>query len=156
MRLLRIVVALAVLAYAGWLAWPLIAPFLEGSDPGAAIEMSRAEASIEAGRDMPRTLLWGGAIVLYVASAFLLGGGNPRAFVAYLLGFAADAVLRLAMGGGDGGAADVAMRSAEAAPAGMDPTWFALGALIVGGLLVFWLSRRRRRARASPLALQDG
>ena len=154
MKLLRFLAAIAVIAYAGWLAWPLISPFFEGGGAGAAIEMSRAEATVEAAGNMPRTLIWGAAIVLYVLSAFLLGGGNPRAFVAYLLGFLADAALRLAMSG-DGGATDVAARSVEAAPAGMDPTWFVLGALLIGAVVVFWLSRRSRRRRTAPLSLQD-
>ena len=154
MKLLRFLAAIAVIAYAGWLAWPLISPFFEGGGAGAAIEMSRAEATVEAAGNMPRTLIWGAAIVLYVLSAFLLGGGNPRAFIAYLLGFMADAALRLAMSG-DGGAADVAARSVEAAPAGMDPTWFVLGALLIGAVVVFWLSRRSRRRRTAPLSLQD-
>ena len=155
MKLLRFVAALAVIAYAGWLAWPLISPFFEGGGAGAAREMSRAEASIEAAANLPRTLIWGAAILLYILSALLLGGGNPRAFIAYLLGFLADAALRLAMSG-DGGAADVAARSVEAAPVGMDPTWFVLGALLIGAVIVFWLSRRTRRRRTAPLALQEG
>ena len=36
MKLLRFVVVLAVLAYAGWLAWPFLSPFFEGAGPEAA------------------------------------------------------------------------------------------------------------------------
>ncbi len=33
MKLLRFIVMLAVIGYAGWLAWPFISPFLEGAGP---------------------------------------------------------------------------------------------------------------------------
>ena len=35
MKLLRYVVVLAVLVYAGWLAWPFLSPFIEGAAPDA-------------------------------------------------------------------------------------------------------------------------
>lgn len=148
MKILRFVLVLAVIAYVGWLAWPVLGPMVQGgvSDFAAGgFDLTSAQ-----------TLLWVGAIALYLIAALMLGSGNPKAAVAYFLGFIADAVLRLALDSrGGGGAASDAMaeRSIEAttmaAPAagGIDPTWIVLGVLLVIGVLVVLVSRRRRRAR---------
>lgn len=146
MRILRILLAVAILAYAGFLAWPVISPWFEGAGADAAATRSGAEALAVAERNLPATLLWGGAIVLYVVSALMLAGGNSRAFIAYLFGFAADAILRLAIQGGEAGDDSLA-RTAEAAPAGLDPVWFTLGAMVLVGALVAFASRRTVRAR---------
>lgn len=162
MKILRFVLVLAVIGYAGWLAWPFISPFFEGAEPTVATE--RASAMVEGGGGVPQAALWIGAVVLYLIAAVLLGSGNPRAAVAYFLGFLADAVLRLAIdrssGGGPAnasiqadtysGGGEIAQRSAEAvAPAGLgvDPTWLVLAVLLVVGVLIVVLSRRRRRQR---------
>lgn len=167
MKLLRIVLVLAVLAYAGWLAWPFLSPFLEGAGMDAAA--TRAGAEAQAGLDLPVIALWVGAVVLYLVAAILLGSGNPRAAVAYFLGFMADAVLRLAIDRGSfGGGTDAggkfdpnapSMQSTitedgpAAAPGGLgadlgvDPTWLVLGALVVIGLLIVAVTRARRRQR---------
>ena len=144
MKILRFVLVLAVIAYAGWLAWPFIAPFFEGASPDAAAMRAGAEA--EMGGGLPVAALWIGAVGLYLIAAALLGSGNPRAAIAYFLGFIADAVLRLAIDQGSDGKGEIAARSAEAAPMaagmGVDPTWLILGALVVVGLLVLAVSRR--------------
>lgn len=149
MKILRFVLVLAVIAYAGWLAWPFIAPFLEGASPDAAAMRAGAEA--EMGGGLPVAVLWIGAVGLYLIAAALLGSGNPRAAIAYFLGFIADAVLRLAIDKGSAGKGEIAARSAESAPmaagAGIDPTWLILGALVFVGLLIFVVSRRRRSTR---------
>ena len=160
MKIFRFVLALAVIGYAGWLAWPFLSPFLEGAPIDIATE--RAGAMVEAGGGIPQAALWIGAVLLYVVAAFLLGAGNPRAAVAYFLGFIADAVLRLAIdrsngsqnasiaADGYGAGGEMARRSVEAvAPAGLpvDPTWLILGVLLVLGVLVVVLSRRRVRRR---------
>lgn len=162
MKILRFVLVLAVIGYAGWLAWPFIAPFFEGAPATVATE--RAGAMVEAGGGVPQAALWIGAVVLYLLAAFMLGAGNPRAAVAYFLGFLADAVLRLAIdrsgGGGPAsasiqadtyaGGGEIAQRSAEAmAPAGLavDPTWLVLGVLLVVGIIIVAVSRRRGRRR---------
>lgn len=149
MKILRFVLVLAVIGYAGWLAWPFLAPFFEGAAPDAAAMRAGAEA--EMGGGLPVAVLWIGAVALYLIAALLLGSGNPRAAFAYFLGFIADAVLRLAIDRGSSGNNEIAARSAEAAPmaasAGIDPTWLILGVLLVVGLLIFVVSRRRRVAR---------
>ena len=161
MKILRFVLVLAVIGYAGWLAWPFLSPFLEGAPIDIATE--RAGAMVEGGGGIPQAALWIGAVLLYVIAALLLGSGNPRAAVAYFLGFIADAVLRLAIdrSGGSQNASiaadsysaggEMAQRSAEAvAPAGLpvDPTWLILGVLLLIGVLVVAFTRRQARRRA--------
>ena len=150
MKLLRFILVLVVIAYAGWLIWPVVSPFLEGASPEAASMRAGAEAGSEG---MPTAVLWIAAAVLYLVAALMLGSGNPKAAVAYFLGFIADAALRLALDSGSGGG-EIAARSAEAmGPAtsglGIDPTWLILGALLVLGGLVVVASRRRRRQRTA-------
>ena len=148
MKLLRFILVLVVLAYAGWLVWPIVSPFLEGASPGAASMRAGAEAGSQG---LPTAVLWIAAAVLYLVAALMLGSGNPKAAIAYFLGFIADAALRLALDGGRAGS-EIAARSAEAVgPAtsglGIDPTWLVLGALLVLGGLIVVVSRRRRRHR---------
>jgi hypothetical protein len=156
MKLLRFIVMLAVIGYAGWLAWPFISPFLEGAGPDVAASRMGAEA--DSGGELfgflPAWTLWAGAVVLYLIAALMLGAGNSRAAVAYFLGFIADAVLRLALA--QPGAADVAARSggpttmaAPEAASGLpvEPVWLMLGALFLLGVLVIVAGRRIRRKR---------
>lgn len=154
MKLLRFIVALAVVGYAGWLAWPFISPFLEGAGPDAAASRMGAEA--QSGGELfgflPAWTLWVGAVGLYLIAALMLGAGNPKAAVAYFLGFIADAVLRLAMQQGGGDAARSAGPTTMAAPEAMgglplDPLWLVLGALFLLGVLVIVAGRRIRRKR---------
>ena len=156
MKLLRFIVVLAVIAYAGWLAWPFLSPLLEGAAPDAAAARVGAEA--QSGGDLfgflPVWVLWAGAIVLYLVAALMLGSGNSRAAVAYFLGFIADAALRLALN--QQGGAEVSARSGGpmAAPEAVnglpvDPIWLLLGALFLLGVLVVVASRRIRRKRTA-------
>jgi len=154
MKLLRFIVALAVVGYAGWLAWPFLSPFLEGAGPDVAASRMGAEA--QSGGELfgflPAWTLWAGAVGLYLVAALMLGAGNPKAAVAYFLGFIADAVLRLAMQQGGGDAARSAGPTSMAAPEAMgglpvDPLWLVLGALFLLGVLVVVAGRRIRRKR---------
>lgn len=153
MKLLRLVVVLAVLAYAGWLAWPFLSPFIEGAGPEAAA--TRAGAEAQAGGDLfgflPAWSLWAGAIGLYVISALMLGAGNAKAAVAYFLAFLADAGLRLALDrqGGDAAASGPATMAAPDALSSLpvEPLWLLLGGLVLLGVLVMVAGRRIRRAR---------
>lgn len=154
MKLLRFIVALAVVGYAGWLAWPFLSPFLEGAGPDVAASRMGAEA--QSGGELfgflPAWTLWVGAVGLYLIAALMLGAGNPKAAVAYFLGFIADAVLRLAMQQGGGDAARSAGPTSMAAPEAMgglpvDPLWLVLGALFLLGVLVVVAGRRIRRKR---------
>lgn len=158
MKLLRFIVVLAVLAYAGWLAWPFISPLLNGGAPDAGA--MRAGVDAGAGGDLfgvlPPWTLWAAAVVLYVIAALMLGAGDPKSAVAYFLGFIADAVLRLAIDRQGGG--DVAARSggpaSMAAPEPLsglpvDPVWLVLGGLLLLGILVVVAGRRIRRKRTA-------
>ena len=155
MKLLRFIVVLALIGYAGWLAWPFVSPILDGAGPDVAA--SRMGAETDSGGDLfgflPGWTLWAGAVVLYLVAALMLGSGNPRAAVAYFLGFMADAVLRLALQQGGGAATarsgdPVAMAAPEAMGGlPVDPLWLVLGALLLLGVLVVVASRRVRRRR---------
>ena len=153
MKILRFILVIAVIGYAGWLAWPFISPFFEGAGPEASAARSGATVMLDTGGDMTTAALWIGAVALYLISALLLGAGNPRAALAYFLGFAADVVLRLALSPDRGVSADIAARSAEAVPApgGIDPQWIVIAVLIVIGLLVVAAGRRVRRRREPGL-----
>ena len=151
MKLLRFVVVVAVLAYAGWLAWPFLSPFI-----GAAPEAAAVSAGAEAGGGdlfgfLPVWTLWAAAIGLYVVAALMLGGGDSRASVAYFLGFLADAGLRLALDrqGGDAAASGPATMAAPEALSSLpvEPLWLMLGGLLLLGVMVMIAGRRIRRAR---------
>ena len=153
MKLLRFVVVAAVLAYAGWLAWPFLSPFIEGAAPEAAT--LRAGAGPASGGDLfgflPIWTLWAAAIGLYVIAALMLGGGDSRAAVAYFLGFLADAGLRLALDrqGGDAAASGPSTIATPEALSTLpvEPLWLLLGGLVLLGVLVMIAGRRIRRAR---------
>lgn len=155
MKLLRLIVMLAVLGYAGWLAWPFISPLIGGAAPDVA---ARAGADAASGGELfgflPMWALWVGAIGLYVIAALMLGAGNARAAVAYFLGFAADVVLRLAIDGQGEMSARFSGPSTMAAPEviqglPVEPVWLVLGALFLLGVLVAVASRRIRRKRTA-------
>jgi hypothetical protein len=154
MKIFRFAVVLAVVGYAGWLAWPLISPFLQGAGTGAA----RAGAAVQSGGELfgflPSWTLWAGAVALYLIAALMLGSGNARAAVAYFLGFLADAGLRLALdqpGGVEAGARSAGPTTMAAPEAfsslPVDPIWLLFGGLILLGVLVLIASRRLRRRR---------
>jgi len=154
MQALRFVVVLAVLGYAGWLAWPLVQPLLEGLPPGLI------DGAIG---PVPIVAVWAVAIVLYLIAALMLGSGNSRAVLAYFFGFLADVAVKLAIEQGRSAAPEISAKSTSAdamgpmaAPApveaaasgmGVEPLYLVIGALVVLGLLVFLVSQRRRRAR---------
>lgn len=153
MKLFRFLVAAAVLAYAGWLAWPFLAPLIEGAGAGAASLRTSVEASGtgELFGFLPGWTLWAAAIGLYLISALMLGAGNPRAAVAYFIAFIADAALRLALdqGGGEAARSAPSTMAAPEAVSGLpvEPVWLVLGGLVVLGVLVVIAARRIRRRR---------
>ncbi|HYC97477.1 hypothetical protein [Brevundimonas sp.] len=153
MKLLRFIVVLAVLAYAGWLAWPFMSPFIEGA--GREETVVRVGAAVLGGGALfgmvPAWGVWAAAVVLYVIAALMLGAGNSKAAVAYFLGFLADAALRLALArqGGEAAASGPATMAAPEALSSLpvEPLWLMLGGLVVLGLLVMIAGRRIRRVR---------
>lgn len=155
MKLVRAILTLAILGYAGWLAWPLLSPFVDpligGASPDMAAMRGGADLAFD-GPGLPGVALWIGAIIFYFVSAVMLGAGNPRAAIAYFLAFLADAAIKLALDGeGDTTrSSQMATFGADAAPTyGPDPVWMALGGLFLVGLLVS-LAARRRKTRRLP------
>ena len=149
MKLLRFVVVVAVLAYAGWLAWPFLSPFINGAAPETAA-LSAGDGGALFGF-LPVWTLWVAAIGLYVIAALMLGGGDSRAALAYFLGFLADAGLRLALDrqGGDAAASGpAAVTTPEAlSSVPVEPLWLLLGGLVLLGVMVMIAGRRIRRTR---------
>ena len=149
MKLLRFVVVVAVLAYAGWLAWPFLSPFINGAAPEAAAVSAGSGGTLFG--FLPVWTLWAAAIGLYVIAALMLGGGDSRAVGAYFLGFLADAGLRLALDrqGGDAVASGPATMATPEALSSLpvQPLWLLLGGLVLLGVLVMIAGRRIRRAR---------
>lgn len=151
---LRLLLAVAVLAYAAWLAQPLTAPFLGGQPVADSLAQARTVAE---GSGSPQAGLWLGAIALYIIGAVLIAIGHTQAAGAYFMGFVSETLLRLTLDQvGPGGAADIATRAAEAvAPVGMvvDPAPIMLAGLVIVGLLVLatglW-GRRHRGPRTFP------
>ena len=153
MKLLRFLVVVAVLAYAGWLAWPFLAPFIEGAgQPEAAVRAGPAAPGGEVLFGViPVWTAWVAAIGLYVIAALMLGAGDSKAALAYFLGFLADAGLRLALDrqGGDAAASGPAAVTTPEALSSLpvEPLWLLLGGLVLLGVLVMIAGRRIRRAR---------
>ncbi|KQW86559.1 hypothetical protein [Brevundimonas sp. Root1279] len=153
MKLLRLILVLALVAYAGWLAWPLISPLMDGGPESFAARAVEAPAASEQLFGfVPSWALWAAAVGLYLIAALLLGAGNPKAAVAYFLGFLADAALRLALdSSGDAEAARAGPASFAAPDVAsslpIDPVWLVLGGLFLLGVLVMIAARRARRVR---------
>lgn len=153
MKLLRLILVLALVAYAGWLAWPLLSPLIQGGGTETFARASvEAPASDQLFGFLPSWALWAVAIGFYLIAALLLGSGNPKAAVAYFLGFLADAALRLALDSSGDGEAARAGPATFAAPDAVsslpvDPLWLVLGGLFLVGVLVMLAARRVRRAR---------
>lgn len=155
MKFLRVLIAVVILGYVGWLAWPFLSPLIDGASPD--LGSLRAEAEAMTGGDLlgfiPGWALWAAAIALYLVAALMLGAGNTKASVAYFLGFIADAVLRLAMdsGGGSQASARSAGPTTMAADSGLpvDPVWLVLGGLFLLGVLVIVAARRQRKRRVA-------
>ena len=149
MKLLRFVVVVAVLAYAGWLAWPFLSPFINGAAPETAALSAGSGGALFG--FLPVWTLWAAAIGLYVIAALMLGGGDSRAVGAYFLGFLADAGLRLALDrqGGDAVASGPATMATPEALSSLpvEPLWLLLGGLVLLGVLVMIAGRRIRRTR---------
>ena len=156
MKILRFIVVVAVLAYAGWLAWPYLAPLIGADVPTSAGSMRAAAAAPE---PLFGLIPWWGLLVaavgLYVVAALMLGAGNSKAVLAYFLGFVADAALRLAVDGRSVpdvfAGPEAAGAPARAAASGLpvDPLWLVLGGLVLLGVLVAVASRRIRRRRVA-------
>lgn len=164
MKTLRWIIAIALIAYAAWIALPAVQTFVTsymappafGPPPppeAAAAELApvveaapqaEATASAVAEGNVPKISLWAIAVGLYLVAALLFAGNNPRAFLAYLFAFGADVVLMML--GRPETFASAQARVFEAVPDLRMPAIIALG---VVGLLILLLAGRGggRRAR---------
>lgn len=164
MKTLRWIVVFAILGYAAWIAIPgvqtfvtqYLAPVEAGPPPppemaaqdlAPAVEaapQAEATATAVAEGDAPRISLWMAAVGLYLLAAFLFAGNNPRAFMAYLLAFAADVVLMM-LSRPD---MSILARSSVAA-AVPDLKWIVIIGLGVVGLMVLVLAGRTGSRRGA-------
>jgi hypothetical protein len=133
----RIILGMAIAAYAGWLAWPLIQPLTAGGSPSEVISAVTTEADLLGGV-LPS--LWLGSALLYLVAAVLTAGGLGAAPGAYFLGFGAEVIQRLLLQSApDPALVDTPARiAAVLAPLNLavDSGPLALGALLAVGLLV--------------------
>lgn len=141
----RVAVALIVAAYAGWLSWPLLAPF----NGGAGAEAGQTAMDLVRNAPAPQGTFWIAGILFYLVAAALTVIGSGRAALFFLFGFMTEILLRLTIDqSGPGGPADVGGRAMEAlAPLGLavDPAPLTLAALAILGWLVYALDQRRER-----------
>lgn len=140
---LRVAVACLVAAYAGWIAWPALAPF--NGVPFA--EAWQTATTMVQSAPWPHSAFWIVSILFYLAAAILTLIGSGRAAVIFLIGFMTEILLRVTIDQhGPGGPADVLARAKEAlAPLGLgvDPLPLTLGAIAIVGLVVYALDQRR-------------
>lgn len=140
---LRVLVALIVAVYAGWLAWPLLAP-LNG---GAVAEAWQTGVTLVRNAPLPQGAFWIVGILFYLVAAVLTLIGSGRAALCFLFGYMAEILLRLTVDQqGPGGPADVGGRTMEVlAPTGLavDPAPSTVAALAILGWLVYALDQRR-------------
>ena len=135
MKSLRWLVVLGLIAYAGWLTVPLI-EHLTGAAHLTQMPHLHAPAGLTPDPSSPLGVgLWIASIAGYVFSAILMAGESRRAFVAYLIGFAANMML-------------FALNAHRSGPPASFPVLFLLGALTLGGVLVLAETRSRRHAHA--------
>lgn len=123
MKFLRWLIVAVVLAYVGWIAFPVVKAFLvPAPDYGPTISSRSMDQSDYSGGfntpmnpdvaepvttsiqgdtaveaivtdNKPVVWLWGAVITLYLLAAFLHANGNIRAALIYGLGFIADLIL---------------------------------------------------------------
>lgn len=171
MKYLRWFIFVAVLAYVGWIVYPVakglmfpeyasapvpsmaqddISPraghsvppiYYEAPEPNQSIQGQTALWAIMTD-NIPVIALWVGVVLLYLIAAFLQANGSWRAAIAYFIGFVADVILTYVTKGQAGsGIVDKLLDVLG----GWDPRYvLTLVALILGFLIL--MSSRKRRA----------
>ncbi len=133
----RIVLAVLVGAYGGWLVWPLIEPLTTGGSTADVLAAVSNEAA-RLGWALPS--LWLGSALLYLVAAVFTAGGIGAAPGAYFLAFGAEVIQRLLLQSApEATLVDTPARLASAlAPLNLavDSGPLALGAMLALGLLV--------------------
>ncbi len=169
MKYLRWLLVAITVAYAAWIAFPVVKSFLFPNEMAAAVpsmSMDRNDYSGAGSTPMdgdsgapvtdsiqgdtavdaiathntPVVVLWGAVILLYVTAALLHSNGNVRAAIVYGLGFVADLILTyLTNGNKDASIQDKLLDILS----GWDPRYvLTLVALLLGFLI--YMSRARR------------
>ena len=139
---LRVLVAVIVAVYAGWIAWPVLAPF--SGAPFA--EAWPTAVNLVRNVPAPHVAFWIVSILFYLVASLLTLIGSGRAAVIFLIGFLTEILLRLSIDQhGPGGPADIHQRANEGLEPlglGVDPVPLTLAAVAILGLVVYALDLR--------------
>lgn len=138
---LRIFAGFVVLAYAAWLALPVVDTAWQAQSVAQAWTTLGGPSSRQGG---VLAGLWIAVVMLYAVSGALTASGIAWAPGIYFLGFAGDILLRLALLGDQAAAPvlDVGVRTAEALRAAglvLDAAPLSLGVLMAVGLCILAL-----------------
>ncbi len=159
MKALRTIVVIALLGYVAWIAIPGVQTFVSQymapaeagppPPPEAAVDelapaveaapQAEATATAVAEGDAPRISLWMVAVAFYLIAAMLLANGNARAFIAYLIGFAADVVLMQM------NRPDMQIMRSTVEGAIPDLKWIVIAALVAVGLVILAAGGGKKR-----------
>ncbi|MBW8734032.1 MAG: hypothetical protein JF571_06970 [Asticcacaulis sp.] len=178
MKYVRWFLVIVVVAYAAWIAFPVVKAFLFPTDMGGAVPTISADRSdfnaagtapmdgdsgapldsiqgdtavdAIATHNTPVVFLWGAVIVLYVGAALLHANGNIRAALVYGLGFIADLILTYLTNGSSGGSLQDKLFNVLS---GWDPRYVLTLVALVLGFLVYMSrdSRRWKALRTAPV-----
>lgn len=147
---LRICVGLLVLAYAAWLAWPVLDLATQGVDPTRIWVLATGSAGAPGAAVAG---LWCAIALLYAIAGVLTGAGLTWAPGAYFLAFAGEILFRLSLVDRPApDLIDIAARTAAGlrqSGLGLDPAPMVLGGLLAMGLLVLALGVWRGRGGAA-------
>lgn len=140
----RIGLGLAVLAYAAWQAWPVVALVSQGMGVAELWALAGGGSLIGGGA----AAAWLAVILLYAVSGLLTAGGLSWAPGAYFLALGGEILLRLDLfpAGTSAPLIDTAERASEAlrlAGVGLDPAPLSIAALLAAGLVIVALGAWR-------------
>jgi hypothetical protein len=139
----RIGLGVAILAYATWLAWPVVDLLSRGVGAPDVWRLAGGASGIP---DAAVAAVWIAVILLYGLSGLLTAAGLPWAPGAWFLAFGGEILLRLDLPGPSSPLIDIATRAGEGlqqAGLGLDPAPLTLAALLATGLLILALGAWR-------------
>ncbi|MBX9615553.1 MAG: hypothetical protein K2X25_08155 [Caulobacteraceae bacterium] len=140
----RIGLGLAVLAYAAWQAWPVVALVSQGVGVSELWGLAGGGSLIGGGT----AVAWVTIVLLYAVSGLFTAGGLSWAPGAYFLAFGGEILLGMALSpaGTPPPLIDIAGRTSEAlrqAGVGLDPAPLSIAALLATGLVIVALGAWR-------------
>lgn len=139
----RIGLGVAILAYATWLAWPLVELLSRGVGATEVWRLAGGAAGLGGGAVVA---VWMAVILLYGLSGLLTAAGLSWAPGAWFLAFGGEILLRLDLPGPSSPLIDIASRTAEGlrhAGVALDPAPLTIAALLATGLLIVALGAWR-------------